>query len=177
MIAVGLVIVLIIISCTVVYCMNRRSARRVGSSARLVPAAPMKKLTTSEFLAEMQRRYGDSVANQKPKIRRKTGPVKSEHPKPNPPGPNTRVININEHSDHPPPATDGDPAYPPVFMSLGTVMPQEPPIAPTLVSDQVAPDVTRDTDMYKGTVPPAFPYKTPAEARADGTYRPDKISQ
>lgn len=149
--------------------MKRNKKKRVGSSAQLITPST-KVLTTHQLLEEMNRRYVDGENNKRTKFKRKN-PGQQYHPQPNPPGPNTKIINKSDHSQHPP-AADSDPALPPMFLGFGSEMPQTGPAAPTLVEGQAPPqNLNTPKPQLTGGVPSPFKYLTPAQARAQGTYR------
>jgi len=168
-IIIAVVIILAIIIVAKIYMRKRK--RKVASSAKeIYPKAQV--LTTHQLIEEMNQRYMDADVNKRTKYKRKN-PGQELHPQPNPPGPNTKIINKSDFVDHPPPMTEEtDPAYPPELLGFSTENPQTGPEAPTLVEGETPPPVLNTQTKYAdGTVPPPYPYKTPAEARAAGDYR------
>ena len=186
-IAVGVLIFIAVVATIIIYC---RSKRRVGVDTGKQKA---KKRTTREILIEVNTASSKEKVKG-PKIKRKETRY---HPEPNPPGPNTKVINVNEQGPHPPPGQTDTNDVPPLLStkeklpekniapaSTGTDDPRPgqdlngtgtqapgPNVPPASTEAPNTNTYDPDVDVFMGQgIPPPFPYKTPAEARALGMH-------
>ncbi|XP_053400770.1 deleted in malignant brain tumors 1 protein-like [Mercenaria mercenaria] len=158
---IGIVVILIVIISMFIYLYCKGKGRVGVGDAK----ASLKKRTTNDLLKEMKTGSGTTEKDKQPKIKRKGNKY---HPEPNAPGPDTTIINIREQSPHPPPGeTDSD--IPPAFTGTESETPEQN-IAPAITQLPNTDPSPPEPDPWSALIPPPFPYKTPAEARALGLH-------